>query len=240
MEKIEEILPEYCPFITVCGRRGSGKTNFVQNLINIKRFKNVPVYLFSTTEDENDYNPEKTYNTFDEYYVNKLIDENTDKIIILDDVCHQKQVHSSQGLIRLATNGRHKKCTVILICHHYKQVCPSIRGNIDICVTYLIRHLVSLKELLIDHVAMPVKESKIIYDEIMQIEHSCMVINDNARDLINYFEFKAPLFKQKKQKKPIILNLDFQENNKIMQPKSTNNDCYSELVSYDSVFNLII
>ena len=211
MEKIIDVLPKYHPFIVIIGRRGDGKTNFVQNLLQEKRFKKKPIYLFSTTESENDYNPTKIYNQWDEFYVNKLIDDDEDKIIILDDICHQKNVHSSQGLIRLATNGRHKKCTVLLICHHYKQISPSIRGNIDICVSYLIKNLDSLKELLKDYLAMPLNDSKLIYDGIMKNEHSCMVIDNNSREAENYFEFMAPLFVPKKKPKEKKMTLETQE-----------------------------
>ena len=134
------------PFLaTVCGRRGSGKTNLVRWLLRtIARCGQVrDVWVFTSTAFtgawQETVGESRVYENFDEELLNGILQRQAaaraagrpnEALLILDDVLGSMSFTSSVWKL-LASTGRHYNLSVILVSQHYHAIPPLVRLNSD-------------------------------------------------------------------------------------------------------------
>lgn len=128
------------------GRRGTGKTTLVTDILYIKR--NIPVgVVMSGTEEGNghygQYVPDSfIYPDFDKAVVEKMIarqkrlmpkkdQQDTRTFLLLDDCMYDKKITREKCMRALAMNGRHWNILLLLTMQYCLDLTPDIRTNID-------------------------------------------------------------------------------------------------------------
>ena len=152
---MEADIINHFPSLTICiGKSGSGKSNFIANMLTKKEFMKDffdEIYLFSPTAKSDDIvehlklKDENIIEKLDESAIiklNKIVDDNTDKIkkegiknvslkskilIICDDCISEKVFIKSNILSKLATAGRHSLISTIICSQSYTRVPRVIR-----------------------------------------------------------------------------------------------------------------
>ena len=137
-----------CHTTVLCAKRNSGKSQMCKYLLKDNDFDKI--FVFSNTESTNHFyeknnivNKNCIYDSWDEEWGIQLLKalgkENSGKtketakhtLLILDDIMSSKNVHSSEILNKIFSNGRHVFLS-ILICSQYIYQTPSqSRANID-------------------------------------------------------------------------------------------------------------
>jgi hypothetical protein len=134
------------PFLaTVCGRRGSGKTNLVRWLLRtIARGGQVrDVWVFTSTAFtghwQSTVGESRVYENFDEELLHGILQRQAaaraagrpnEALLILDDVLGSMSFTSSVWKL-LASTGRHYNLSVVLVSQHYHAIPPLVRLNSD-------------------------------------------------------------------------------------------------------------
>jgi hypothetical protein len=134
------------PFLaTVCGRRGSGKTNLVRFLLRtIARAGQVrDVWVFTSTAFTGDWGrtvgASRVYENFDEELLHGILQRQAaaraagtpnEALLILDDVLGSMSFTSSVWKL-LASTGRHYNLSIVLVSQHYHAIPPLVRLNSD-------------------------------------------------------------------------------------------------------------
>jgi hypothetical protein len=131
-------------FIVCCGRRRSGKTVLVTDLLHHKRNVFPCGIVLSGTEESNSYYSKLLpdsfiYSDFDEEALWKVIDrqqklreqQNGKCFVVLDDCAYDRKSMNSKVLKYLANNSRHLNIMVILTIQYCMSIPPDIRNNID-------------------------------------------------------------------------------------------------------------
>lgn len=159
--EIGEDLDSAC--ICISAKRRSGKTFLCREMCYYLGQKLKPdlVVLFSETADFNDdfnYVPERfKYNHFDENILMKFITQQQENmklykqkkkknktynkspphiLFIMDDVASDKNVFYSKAIGMLAVQGRHIKCSCIMLTQYLCAFAPKFRQNCDIIITF--------------------------------------------------------------------------------------------------------
>lgn len=136
--------------VTVCAKRGSGKTVCISWLISLERENFKKIILMCPTEDVDSYYVKKgivsskcVFFKFDESFILRLIEkmtninrgrEKTDLeqvLLILDDCISDTRLHDSKAVNLLFTRGRHLGISLIITTQHIKGVPPIARTNSD-------------------------------------------------------------------------------------------------------------
>jgi len=157
LEAVNETIPEFLPrlhfYMTMVAMRGSGKSNLLLNFIlNNDEFYPMDtfedIYVFSPTfyGEANDkwsltkgIIPEE--NVFTEYddatfkEFTELLDTDKRNLLIFDDM-GSFAPHGTSAFSRFVIRHRHHQCSVIQVCHYYKQIPKSLRGNMTDLVLF--------------------------------------------------------------------------------------------------------
>mgnify|MGYP003339041376 CR=1 FL=1 len=139
--------------IVTIGKRGSGKSVLIRDILYHYRY--IPeVVLFSATEESNsgfsDIIPSVfIYNDFSEKVLQKIIDRQRELatrlskeemkrhaiLIVLDDMAYSNFLRG-KAIKQLFFNGRHSHITCIISLQYSLDIPASLRGNIDILFTF--------------------------------------------------------------------------------------------------------
>lgn len=137
-----------CHTTVLCAKRNSGKSQLCKYLLKQNNFDKV--FVFSDTESTNHFyeknnlvNKNSVYSRWDETWgidlLKALGKENEGKtketakhtLLILDDIMSNKEVHSSNILNKIFSNGRHVFLTILICSQYIYQVPAQSRANID-------------------------------------------------------------------------------------------------------------
>lgn len=129
------------------GRRGTGKTSLVTDILYIKRDIPVGVVMSGTEEGNGHYGnfvPDSfIYPDFDKNVIEKVItrqkrlmqakDPNVDTrvFMLLDDCMYDKKITREKCMRAIAMNGRHWNILLMLTMQYCLDLTPDIRSNID-------------------------------------------------------------------------------------------------------------
>lgn len=160
---IEKVLERLPLAMAMIGKRRSGKTKLLIEMLNSKFFKKrfEKVYIFSPTvmlDDTWDDIKNKNvifYDRYDESIVEAImkLQETTykkdrkDQLIILDDLAEKLKGHRGNALEKLATKGRHFKLSFIFTSQKYNAVQPIIRNNVDEVIFFRVSNNMELKSI---------------------------------------------------------------------------------------------
>ena len=160
---IEKILERLPMAMLMIGKRRSGKTKLLIEMLNSKYFKKKfeRIYIFSPTcilDDTWDDIKNKNvifYDRYDESIVDAImkLQEQTykkdrkDQLIILDDLAEKLKGARGNALERLATKGRHFKLSFIFTSQKYNAVQPIIRNNVDEVIFFRVSNNMELKSI---------------------------------------------------------------------------------------------
>jgi hypothetical protein len=137
-------------FITITGKRNSGKSELAKYLFSKWKGKYDQHFIISATDFSHFWNSvtqaKNIFSDYDEGWVTRLMEkmkeENEGKtrkshgfkrvLLILDDVMASNTGHRLKSLESLAQKGRHYGIDVWVICQWYLKVSPAQRNNTDI------------------------------------------------------------------------------------------------------------
>lgn len=152
VKPVHSDLPKMNSFIAVVGSRGSGKSNFVKNLLMRKdmykgKFHKDSIFIFSPSLDLNgDYDeiPSKyKFSTFSNDLLYLIIQKQKEAIeiygkkrvrpilLILDDIIDTGLLDPRGAIELLAVRGRHLMITVIIVSQSYKRISRTMRLQLN-------------------------------------------------------------------------------------------------------------
>lgn len=217
-------------FMMLCGKRRTGKTFLLRDILYQTKDWYEDVHIFSSTmeyqQDVYDFCPRaNAYNEFRPDIIESIYkqqrsrlsgmsqSEKKDKhlrLIILDDVAHLKKVINCPILKELATAGRHNNFCVILITQYLKLFEPTIRQNNDLVFTFPMSGT-NLEVFAKDYILGKTNREKMdILSSIVRQEFTCCMVDLASKSLKledSVYAYKAkevPKFKigaEKEQKK---------------------------------------
>jgi protein-tyrosine phosphatase len=122
----------------IIGKRGTGKTTLIKDLLIKTSRKNIYVFSESGNGFYGENFPEAViYNEFYETVLESLIDvqRNSSKklpiTIVFDDIIYSIKSRNSKVFKELLMNGRHNNITLILSLQYCMGLSPDLRSNID-------------------------------------------------------------------------------------------------------------
>ena len=132
--------------ILIVGKRGSGKSSLLKDLLYCMRDRFDFVMAMCPTMESStmlkECMPEAcVYNRFSPGKIDLLVQtarelaaKNKERhfLLVLDDVFYDKTVGRSQNFRFLFFNGRHIRVTVILLCQYVVSLTPELRTNVDV------------------------------------------------------------------------------------------------------------
>jgi AAA15 family ATPase/GTPase len=149
---VHEDLPKMNSFIAVVGSRGSGKSNFVKNLLMRKdmykgKFHKDSIFIFSPSLDLNgDYDDIPTkykFSTFSNDLLYLIIQKQKEVIemygkkrvrpilMVLDDIIDTGLLDPRGAIELLAVRGRHLMITVIIVSQSFKRISRTMRLQLN-------------------------------------------------------------------------------------------------------------
>jgi hypothetical protein len=159
--QIEKVFERIPLAMLMVGKRRSGKTKLLTEMLNTKYFKKKfdRIYLFSpTVQLDSTWGDVRNKNVifYDEYYddtieaimkLQSAIPENERKhqMIILDDFAEKLKGKRGHALEKLATKGRHFKLSFIFTTQKYNLAPTVIRNNIDEVIFFRVSNNMELK-----------------------------------------------------------------------------------------------
>lgn len=134
----------------IVGRRGSGKTVLLRYLMYVMKDKiDFAMAFCPTVESRNmlkEHLPEAC--VFDRLVQSKVDDtvslasnlatqgRHKSILMIFDDVLYEKAAFRTKAIRELFFNGRHYHITAIILTQYLVDIEPSLRSNVDFCVTF--------------------------------------------------------------------------------------------------------
>ena len=142
------LLPIPSPVVYICGRAGSGKSQFLQSIFTAKgnnklfrKFFN-HIEVFSPSLASFDKNPfsipeDQIHEDWDEEFVNELYD-NLDKTYkncwVIDDLI--AEINLSKLSKKMIFNHRHKNLSLFITSQSYIELAKRLRDNINVLVLF--------------------------------------------------------------------------------------------------------
>ena len=134
----------------IVGRRGSGKTVLLRNLMYIMRDKvDFAIAFCPTVESRSMLKEHLPEGCIFDRLVQSKVDETVavaaqmaakgvkrSILMIFDDVLYEKSAFKSKAIRELFFNGRHYHISVLLLTQYLLDIEPSLRSNVDFCVTF--------------------------------------------------------------------------------------------------------
>lgn len=140
--QIEELFQIDVPSVLILGRRGTGKSSFIDLVLKISLFrekveyKNILCVLGSEDETLSHYKRILYAEGFNEILFNFIHANDEPKIVVLDDVTHEHKAlrYYTKALEEVYCNGRHNNTIVIMVAHSQSLLTPTVRANTDFFV----------------------------------------------------------------------------------------------------------
>ncbi|RWS23085.1 hypothetical protein B4U80_13961 [Leptotrombidium deliense] len=196
-KNIHELAPQWPFKMIICGHSGSGKTNFLLNLIikylcfnklyiYAKRL-NEPKYeyLKKLTDEVSDNIPEGFDKNFAEFRDSLAeviplndIDEERQNLVVFDDFINEKD---QSVVCDYFTMGRKWNCSIIYIAHDYFKIPSIIKKNTDYISLFNINSKNYLREIIKD---LPISKHEImnLVNKIKNKPHSFLFIDFKTSD----------------------------------------------------------
>lgn len=196
-------------FIVALGRRRSGKTVLVTDILHSKRHIFPCGLVMSGTEESNHYYksivPDSfIYGGFDEDKLWKLVDRqkkikaqglpNGKVFVLLEDCAYSKKDMNSKVLQFLACNSRHLDVMVILTVQYMLDIPPVIKNNVDVLFAFADNNHLSQKKLY-DHYFGCFENLHVFKDvfKACTANYEVLVLNNinksgRIEDSVNYFK----------------------------------------------------
>jgi energy-coupling factor transporter ATP-binding protein EcfA2 len=134
----------------IVGRRGSGKTVLLRHLMYIMKDRiDFAIAFCPTVESRNmlkEHLPEAC--VYDRLVQSKVDDTvaaasqlaakgvKRKFLLIFDDVLYEKAAFRTKAIRELFFNGRHYGCAALILTQYLVDIEPSLRSNVDFCVTF--------------------------------------------------------------------------------------------------------
>ena len=134
--------------ISLCGMRGSGKSEMLRYLVMTEQHKFYKIFVISPTNITNgfynDFIPkENIFSQWSDEWIESLLlalkninknkqsqkDKPQNVLLILDDCCSNTKFHNSKSFEKLYTTGRHYYISVINTSQYITHIPPSARVN---------------------------------------------------------------------------------------------------------------
>ena len=134
--------------ISLCGMRGSGKSEMLRYLVMTEQHKFYKIFVISPTNITNgfynDFIPkENIFSQWSDEWIESLLlafknnnknkqsqkDKPQNVLLILDDCCSNTKFHDSKSFEKLYTTGRHYYISVINTSQYITHIPPSARVN---------------------------------------------------------------------------------------------------------------
>lgn len=199
--------------VVIVGRRGTGKTTLITDILHAKR--NLPAgIVVSGTEIGNDFYSQFVpksfiYNAYDDEIVKRLIKrqmrlkqtkaKHSDCFLLLDDCLFDAKFLKSETMRFLFMNGRHFNLMLILSAQYLMDVPAAIRANSDYVFVFN-DPIVNNRKRLYDHYY-GIFESFKVFEAVYKActaDFECLVLDNtqgssNVEDSV--FWYKAPIHK---------------------------------------------
>lgn len=141
MEKfpISKLFKLDAPSIAILGRRGSGKSTFIDFLLKIAivtkkvEYSNVICVLGSEDDTLEKYRMMYFDEDTNDFLSDFIHSSDEPKIVVLDDVTQEHNAirYHSKTIEEIYVNGRHNNTIVILVAHSQAVLNPIVRANTD-------------------------------------------------------------------------------------------------------------
>ena len=157
---IEKVLKRIPLAMCIIGKRRSGKTKLLIDMLNSKYFKKTfdQIFLFSPTVSlDKSFESVKNeavvgYDFYSEEVIEDILklqkmkgDNRKDILIILDDLAEKLKGRRGNVLEQLATKGRHFNCSFIFTSQKYNAIPTVIRNNTDEIIFFRVSNNQELK-----------------------------------------------------------------------------------------------
>ena len=135
--------------ISICGMRGSGKSELLRYLVLSEQEKFNKIICISPTNKMNNFydfiDNKYIFDDFNNEYIELLLkklgkinegknsqnDKPYNVLLILDDCCSSSKFHTNKTFEKLFTIGRHYFITTIIVSQYLKHIPPCARSNCE-------------------------------------------------------------------------------------------------------------
>jgi GTPase SAR1 family protein len=177
-------LKEMISTIVVIGERKVGKTTVVRNILNDKYSKKDTGQIISPSKNEHEIYKSYLYSTvtIKNEFNNEVLNNNTDKYIVLDDYYYNDKWTESNKMVDIIVN---KTIDLIIVMQYPSSIYPSLRQHID----YVFIFKNNNYEKIYNEYASLFTDYH-LFNEFMKCisdKYECLVI-DNTIDSINWID----------------------------------------------------
>jgi len=151
--KLKKWVPEQIPddkTLLVIGKRGSGKSTFIADVLHAKKDRIGSAVIISGTEESNGFFSKFVpsvfiHNEYNSEILAKIFERQKSMIktgsaqpvlLVLDDCMYDKSFFKCPVFRALMLNGRHYKLFTIISTQYALDVPPFARSNFDYCIVY--------------------------------------------------------------------------------------------------------
>jgi hypothetical protein len=207
------------PNILIIGKRGSGKSVIVSNILN--RYNDTVLnnsLIISPTEPLNPFYTDKFPQCKIEYEyttdsIKSVLNDTKECVVVLDDCCLSiSQLDNDKYLYELLLNGRHYNKTVILIMQYPLDIAPELRCNFDYIFLLNEAYISNQKKLYNQYACMfPNFQSFRNVFQQLTINHGSMAIvsrRSSRTFLEKIYHYKSELIKDKVDDEELITMFD--------------------------------
>ena len=227
-------------FILIMGKRGSGKTSVALSFLHTLQHHVDYAIAISATSDmskalDGIIPASFIYNTGDTELLTRIMEVqkkvNKKMVLFIDDMAFDKKFLASDEFKEIIFNGRWLNITVILTTQYSKAMPPTIRSNVDLCITMRQNNVIVKKALYEEFFAIVTTQD---FDKILNQatkQFSALVFDNRVQaETLNevFFWFRADLDQIQPQHlsklvRPAFWGLDAQA--RIQQRKPTSDRC---------------
>ena len=184
--------------VSICGMRGSGKSELLRYLVINEQEKFNQIICISPTNKMNNFYDfinikfifEEFNNEYIELLLKKLSEINKGKncqndkphnvLLILDDCCSSSKFHTNKTFEKLFTIGRHFFISTVIISQYLKHIPPSARSNCEFLLVSTLNNS-NVQILCSEYIMGNINKKEFIEIYRYNIEHNgFLLVNCNA------------------------------------------------------------